>query len=145
MGPWKAREEMWVSWCNDFEPSRGVKSYPFGFFLSFVQKWVCALKQIMAEVEIYGPADAGNPAPKTDPTLIQLVDSPPLMIQQRAESPHYHHHHQYQKQQEQHQQQPAEKALGVQSVELENRENVMRDDDDQEPGLPLSFIPLSPF
>ncbi|KNZ46322.1 hypothetical protein VP01_735g4 [Puccinia sorghi] len=108
-------------------------------------KWVCALKQIMAEVEIYGPADAGNPAPKTDPTLIQLVDSPPLMIQQRAESPHYHHHHQYQKQQEQHQQQPAEKALGVQSVELENRENVMRDDDDQEPGLPLSFIPLSPF
>jgi len=119
-------------------------------------KWVCALKQIMAELEIYGPADAGNPAPKTDPTLIQLVDSPPLMIQQRGESPHDHHHHhqhhqhhkqQKQQQHQQHQQQPADKAPGVQPVELENRENVMRDDDDddEEHGLPLSYIPLSPL
>jgi len=119
-------------------------------------KWVCALKQIMAELEIYGPADAGNPAPKTDPTLIQLVDSPPLMIQQRGESPHDHHHHhqhhqhhkqQKQQQHQQHQQQPADKAPGVQPVELENRENVMRDDDDEEEdhGLPLSYIPLSPL
>ncbi|OAV92570.1 hypothetical protein PTTG_27603 [Puccinia triticina 1-1 BBBD Race 1] len=99
-------------------------------------KWVCALKQIMAEVEIYGPADAGNPAPKSEPTLIQLVDSPPLVIHQRAESPR--------KQQDQ-QNPPSDKSSGIQPVELENRENVMCDDDDEEHGLPLNYIPLSPF
>ncbi|KAA1105965.1 hypothetical protein PGT21_025146 [Puccinia graminis f. sp. tritici] len=99
-------------------------------------KWVCALKQVMAEVEIYGPAGAGDPAPKTEPTLIQLVDSPPLVIQQRAGSPTYA--------QEQQEQSPA-KSSGIQSVELENRENVMRDDDDDEHNLPLNYIPLSPF
>ncbi|KAA1127103.1 hypothetical protein PGTUg99_022009 [Puccinia graminis f. sp. tritici] len=99
-------------------------------------KWVCALKQVMAEVEIYGPAGAGDPAPKTEPTLIQLVDSPPLVIQPRAGSPTY--------EQEQQEQSPA-KTSGIQSVELENRENVMRDDDDDEHNLPLNYIPLSPF
>jgi hypothetical protein len=90
----------------------------------------------MAEVEIYGPAGAGDPAPKTEPTLIQLIDSPPLVIQQRAASPTY--------QQEQQNQSPA-KSSGIQSVELENRENVMRDDDEEEHNLPLNYIPLSPF
>ncbi|POW02872.1 hypothetical protein PSTT_11515, partial [Puccinia striiformis] len=99
-------------------------------------KWVCALKQIMAEVEIYGPADAGHPSPKSEPTLIQLIDSPPLVLQQRGESP---------RSQQAQQKQPSEKSSGIQSVELENRENVMRDDDDEEPGLPLNYIPLSPF
>ncbi|PLW47781.1 hypothetical protein PCASD_04334 [Puccinia coronata f. sp. avenae] len=102
-------------------------------------KWVCALKQVMADVEIYGPADAGNPAPKTEPTLIQLVDSPPLMIQQRAASPIQH------QQQQAAQKQAPEKSSGLHSVELENRENIMHDDNDEEPGLPLNYIPLSPF
>ncbi|PLW57999.1 hypothetical protein PCANC_00633 [Puccinia coronata f. sp. avenae] len=102
-------------------------------------KWVCALKQVMADVEIYGPADAGNPSPKTEPTLIQLVDSPPLMIQQRAASPIQH------QQQQAAQKQAPEKSSGLHSVELENRENIMHDDNDEEPGLPLNYIPLSPF
>lgn len=39
-------------------------------------KWLCALKQLMAELEIYGPGGAGNPAPVPEPQLIQLVDLP---------------------------------------------------------------------
>ncbi|MBW0490521.1 hypothetical protein O181_030236 [Austropuccinia psidii MF-1] len=39
-------------------------------------KWICALKQVMAELEIYGPAGAGDPNPKPEPTLIQLLDGP---------------------------------------------------------------------
>ncbi|PLW44188.1 hypothetical protein PCANC_13439 [Puccinia coronata f. sp. avenae] len=75
----------------------------------------------------------------SEPTLIQLVDSPPLMIQQREASPIQH------QQQQAAQKQASEKSSGLHSVELENRENIMHDDNDEEPGLPLNYIPLSPF
>ncbi|KAH9811930.1 hypothetical protein DFH28DRAFT_1178717 [Melampsora americana] len=42
-------------------------------------KWVCALKQIMAELEMWGPDGIGNPDPPPSPTLIRLLEGPPPM------------------------------------------------------------------
>ncbi|CAH7675285.1 Mechanosensitive ion channel-domain-containing protein [Phakopsora pachyrhizi] len=36
-------------------------------------KWICALKQVMAEEQVFGPDGAGNPNPKSEPQLIQLI------------------------------------------------------------------------
>ncbi|KAG0149381.1 hypothetical protein CROQUDRAFT_39862 [Cronartium quercuum f. sp. fusiforme G11] len=38
-------------------------------------KWICALKQIMADLEMWGPGGAGNPDPPPEPTLIRLLEN----------------------------------------------------------------------
>ncbi|EGG03241.1 uncharacterized protein MELLADRAFT_65659 [Melampsora larici-populina 98AG31] len=51
-------------------------------------KWVCALKQIMAELEMWGPDGSGNPDPPPSPTLIRLLEGPPpLPPADKTESP----------------------------------------------------------
>lgn len=99
-------------------------------------KWICALKQTMSDAEIYGPDDAGNPNSTPSPTLIQLIDRPLSPIPSRsAPSPAENLEPPEAKQQ----------PSVIEPAGLDNRENVLRDDEDEEPGLPLNYIPLSPF
>ncbi|MBW0462151.1 hypothetical protein O181_001866 [Austropuccinia psidii MF-1] len=88
-------------------------------------KWICALKQVMAELEIYGPAGAGNPNPKPEPTLIQLLDSSNLTAPTLPHSP--------------------KKPFHIQTVELASKDSVIEGDEGEDGSPPLNYIPLSPF